>query len=48
MYYYEDEDQMSLDIGVINKFAILKITAPLQKSQIEKAIQELEELEDRL
>ena len=48
MYYYEDEDQLNLDIGIIKKFADLKISAPLCKSQIEKSTKDLTELLEAL
>lgn len=44
MWYYEDEDSLNLDIGMIKKFARLKITAPMHKSDLEKTVKELEEL----
>ncbi len=44
MYYYEDPDQLNLDIGMMQQFSKLKITAPLYKSDLKKAIANLEEL----
>ena len=38
MYYYPDPDSLDLDIAVLNKFASLKISAPLYKSEIPLAI----------
>lgn len=43
-WYYEDDDSLSLDIPTINKFARLKVTAPLNKSSLPKTIKDLEEL----
>lgn len=48
MWYYEDDDSLNLDIGMIKKFARLKITAPMNKNDIEKTVKELEELHEAL
>ena len=44
MWYYEDDDSLNLDIGMIKKFARLKVSAPMDKSELEKTAKELEEL----
>ena len=42
--YEEDLDSLNLDIGMIKRFSRLKVTAPLNKSDLDKTIKELEEL----
>lgn len=44
MWYYENDDALNLDITMIKKFSRLNVTAPLNKSDAEKTVTELEEL----
>ena len=44
MFYYDDQNQLNLDIGMMQQFSRLQITAPLYRSDLQKAIKELEEL----
>lgn len=48
MWYYEDEDSLNLDIGMIKKFNGLRVTAPLYKPDLAKAVADLKELREAL
>lgn len=43
MWYYTDEDALNIDIDIIKKFSFVKVTPPLNKQEIERAIKELTE-----
>jgi hypothetical protein len=44
MYEQEDEDSLTLDFGMIQKFSQIKITAPITKADLEGTLKDLQEL----
>ena len=41
MWYYEDNESLTLDFGTINKFARLKVAVPSSKSELTNTYKEL-------